>query len=134
MDDQDALSVNIDRRALASRALSYSERCEQWLEGSKDEDPVDAADPLTVVRRFAPFIPLQIRDGNAEVAMLAIEHSRMAWLALVKHKAIRPLLAEPFVSDLVWLKHEVERVFPHARGAVRNRSHSLDRFGPVPTM
>ena len=41
MDDQDALSMNIDRRALASRALSYSERCEQWLEGWKDENPID---------------------------------------------------------------------------------------------
>jgi len=134
MDDQNAISANIDRRALASRALSYSERCEQWLEGWKDENPTDVADPLTVVRRFAPFIPLQIRDGNAEVAMLAIEHSRLAWLALVKHKAIRPPLAEPFVSDLVWLKHEVERVFPHARGAVRKGSDSLDSLSPVPTM
>ena len=114
MDDHDALAADIDRRALASRARTYSQRCERWLEHHKDQDPVDSTDPLTVVRRFSPFIPLQIREGNAEVALLAIERSRMAWLALVKHKAIRPHLAEPFVSDLVWLKHEVERIFPHA--------------------
>jgi hypothetical protein len=114
MDIRDAPPANIDRRFLASRAHRYSVRCERWLEsaGDTDTDPIDAADPLTVVRRFSPFILLQIREGNRDVALTAIEHSRVAWLALVKQKAIRPHLAEPFVTDLVWLKHEVARVLP----------------------
>jgi hypothetical protein len=116
MDDPTALE-DLDRRALAGRALAYAQRCERWLEHRNDGDVVDAADPLTIVRRFAPFIALQIRDRNAEVALLAIERSRTAWLELVKQKAIRLPLAASFVSDLVWLKHEVVRVFPHAAEA-----------------
>jgi hypothetical protein len=133
MEEHDADLVETDRCALARRALTYSQRCERWLEHRKEPDPADILSPLAVVRRFAPFIPLQIRDGNAEVALLAIERSRTAWLELVKHKAIRPPLAEPFVTDLVWLKHEVGRVFPHAAATNQSLS-SVGGVDIVPTM
>jgi hypothetical protein len=131
MDDQNVLA-DIDRRALAGRARAYEHRCERWLEHWKGPHSADAEDPLTAVRRFAPLIALEIHDRNAELTLLAIERSRIAWLALVRYKAIRPHLAEPFVSDLVWLKHEIERVFPQARAAGPPSPEGSQ--GVVPTM
>ena len=58
-------------------------------------------------------------DGSAKVALLGIERSREAWLALVEQGAISPSEADPFIADLVWLGEALERIRPRARAFVR---------------
>jgi hypothetical protein len=124
--------IPIDLRALERRAQQYSRRCATWLDGRAGDST--AGDPIVIVRRFAQIVPAEIEralaawrstgdekellvdpEHSAQIALVAIEHSRSAWLALVKTQRIRGLAAQPFISDLVWLKHEVERTFPSTR-------------------
>jgi hypothetical protein len=90
---------------------------------------------VVVVRRLSPIVPTEIEravagwiapadegrelaadpEDAARMALVAIEHSRKAWLALLRNQEIRAIAAEPFITDLVWLKHEVERTFPASR-------------------
>ena len=132
--------IPIDLRALQRRAQQYSRRCEAWMAGqASPHSPHHAADedvhPVAIVSRLSVIVPTEIdralagwllpenetRDliadpGHAAaLALTAIEHSRGAWLSLVKHQHIRALTAQPFIADLVWLKHEVERAFPPGR-------------------
>jgi hypothetical protein len=126
------LQIPVDLRALERRAQQYSRRCARWLDGRTSES--NAVDPIVIVRRFAAIVPAEIEralaawlstgdetelaadpEHSARIALVAIEHSRSAWLALVKDQHIRGLAAQPFISDLVWLKHEVERTFPRTR-------------------
>lgn len=132
--EDEAVRMPIDVRALDRRAQRYSRRCERWL-GERDKRDVlgDATQPLVIVSRLSQILPAEVRgaieawlrdDGGelgadpedaAAIALVAIEKSRDAWLALVRTRQIRALLAEPFVTDLVWLKHEIERAFPATR-------------------
>lgn len=68
---------------------------EGWLTGSEQRVEL-AIDPVAAAAR----------------ALSAIEQSREAWLALVRMQQVGAMAAAPFVTDLVWLKHEVERAFP----------------------
>jgi hypothetical protein len=58
-------------------------------------------------------------NGSAKAALVALERSHSAWLALSAAKLVPPASAEALLSDLVWLRLEVERVFPHARSFIR---------------
>ena len=58
-------------------------------------------------------------DGSAKVALLGIERSHEAWLALVEQGAISPSEADPFIADLVWLGEVLERISARAHAFVR---------------
>ena len=58
-------------------------------------------------------------DGSAKVALLGIERSHAAWLQVVERGIASDGTINSFLSDLVWLGTELERVFPNARGFVR---------------
>lgn len=58
-------------------------------------------------------------DGSAKVALLGIERSHAAWLALIERGEISDAAAAPFIADLVWLGEALEQVFPRARAFVR---------------
>jgi len=60
-------------------------------------------------------------DGSAKVALLGIERSHAASLQLIETGLVSAAEAEPFITDLIWLTDELERVFPKARlfGRVR---------------
>ena len=122
----------IDLRALQRRAQQYSRRCERWLADCGDS--ADAGHSIMAVRTLSQIVPAEIEralagwlatpgetrelaadpEGAAAIALAAIEISRDAWFALLRKQRIRALAAEPFITDLVWLRHEVERVFPDA--------------------
>jgi hypothetical protein len=122
----------IDLRALARRAQQYSRRCDRWMDGLTTRHAGGIDDPLVIVCRLAQVVPAEIQhalagwlsaddetrelmvdpEQSAAIALVAIEHSRHAWLALIRNQHIRGIAAQPFISDLIWLKHEVERAFP----------------------
>jgi len=94
---------------LAARAGSYQQRCRDWLVDSHGA-PAESSNSRESIERLSRVIGSSINDRRSLLALDAIEQSRVAWLLLVKSSAVGPLLAAPFVSDLVWLKHEVQRV------------------------
>jgi hypothetical protein len=130
----------IDHRALERRAQRYSSRCAQWRDRRASQErplPGERDHPAAIVGRLSDLVCAEIaralaesRDtgpeqqlahadsyGSAAIALIAIEQSRLAWLALVHEQDVLATAAQPFVSDLVWLKHEVERTFPGVRFA-----------------
>ena len=137
MVDDNAPRIPVDLRALQRRAQQYSRRCDRWLT-ERDTAPAKAVQhPMVVVKRLSLIVPTEIDhavagwllpsdeehdllidpEDAASIALVAIEHSRNAWLALLRCQEIRAIAAEPFITDLVWLKHEVQRVFPNASKA-----------------
>jgi hypothetical protein len=58
-------------------------------------------------------------DGSAKVALLAVERSQAAWLQIIEQGMATWQEAEPFIRQLLWLRDEIERVFPNARAFVR---------------
>jgi hypothetical protein len=124
--------IPIDLRALERRAKQYSRRCDTWLDARTGDGSHAIDHPIIIVRRLSAIVPAEIQRAlaawlspddeareltadpahAAEIAILAIELSRHAWLALVKEQQVGGVAAQPFVADLIWLKHEVERVFP----------------------
>jgi len=129
-----------DHRALDRRAQRYCSRCAQWGErrGSHERQrQADRDHPAAIIGRLSDLVAAEIARalaescdtgpeqqlahadsyGSAAIALIAIEQSRQAWLAMVRDRDVRPTVAQPFVSDLVWLKHEVERAFPGIRFA-----------------
>ena len=130
----------IDHRALERRARRYSYRCAQWLDRSSSHERPHAGErdhPVAIVDRLSDLVATEIVRALAEssdtgperhlthadayasatIALIAIEQSRQAWLSLVREQQVLATAAQPFVSDLVWLKYEVERAFPGIRFA-----------------
>ena len=131
------LQLPIDLAALARRTRAYVARCECWVEQRRDaREVLDDGQFVAIVKRLSPIVGAEILtaldgwlhvgddrselavdpDAAATLALTAIEHSRQAWLALVRTRQVGAAAAAPFVTDLVWLKHEVERAFPSAAG------------------
>lgn len=126
-------------KSIEERAYAYCERAHTWLDGCRPDATRDSSDPLSVIGWFQYSIPAKIHralmglamdepddrdwpadyDGSAKVALLGMERSHAAWLALVHGGLASVSEAEPFVADLIWLTDELERVFPNARGFVR---------------
>jgi hypothetical protein len=124
-----------ESRLLHERALEYAMRCHDWLKERDDAGSIDPADAIAVIG----WIPSKIHralaglaeddpstrdwpadhDGSAKIALIAIERSSAAWLALVEKAKIAADVAEPFVSDLLWMEGELERMLPNARAFIR---------------
>jgi hypothetical protein len=97
--------------------------------------PPALRDAARIVRRYCFFISGKIyralmnvarpygdsldANGSAKAALVALERSHGAWLALSAAKLVPRASAEALISDLVWLRLEIERIFPHARTFVR---------------
>jgi hypothetical protein len=125
---------------LCERALAYFDRVFAWL---RTHDAFAAAtdpeDPRAVVSWFYSMIYVKVRralhgladddpgerdrpadhDGSAKVALLAVERSQAAWLQIIERGLAPCTEADPFVRQLLWLRHEIERIFPNARAFVR---------------
>jgi hypothetical protein len=136
----EASQMSVEQRALERRAQRYASRCLQWRERRAAHEPQADRErhrPAAVVSRLCELVAAEIACAlsessdsgpeqriahadayaSAAIALIAIEQSRQAWLALVRDQDVRSIAAQPFVSDLVWLKHEVERAFPGIRFA-----------------
>jgi len=124
---------------LNDSAHAYGRRCHKWLQDWQGRSSMDPADPLAVIGWFSHFIPAKVyralmglaeddpderdwptdHDGSAKIALIAIERSRAAWLSLVERGQTNAQAAEPFVSALLSMEADVERIFPNARAFVR---------------
>jgi hypothetical protein len=128
-----------DHEAIEERAHSYCYRVGDWLDARQVNSRRDPADPYTVIDWFHYLIPAKTHralhglalddpddrdwpadyDGSAKVALLGIERSHAAWLAIVDRGDASVSDVAPFIADLIWLSDEVERAFPKARAFVR---------------
>lgn len=118
----------IDDRTLQARAARYALRCERWIDRlppchvrSSRDAPMIVHLALVMREEVHEAVadtagPARAANGDAytsaAVALIAIDQSRRTWLRLVRGRHVRAVAAEPFVSDLVWLKHELRRAFP----------------------
>jgi len=132
-------AVAPQHHVIEQRARAYSlaaAGCLQTMEMVSDRDH---ADPRTIVERYCVLIPTKVyralaalaneniyaehwprdHDGSAKVALMAIERSRAAWIALAERRLAPIVDAERFVSDLSRLADDLDRVFPTARAFVR---------------
>ena len=128
-----------DHEAIEERAHGYCRRAGDLLKARDVYSRHDPADPYTVIGWFHYLIPAKIHralhglglddpddrdwpadhDGSAKVALLGIERSHAAYLAIVDRGDASISDIDPFIADLIWLSDEVERVFPKARAFVR---------------
>lgn len=129
-----------DGERLHGRATQYLSRCQQWttIQASSHDpsDPHARVDRLArvaaveiglAIAKWKPAQPAAAEHrgdayGAAAVALVAIDESRQTWLDLVRRRLVRGPAAEPFVTDLVWLEFELERVFPGLRPARGRRA------------
>jgi len=123
-------------KPIARRAKQYAVRVFEWLATIEIPTPGDVRDPREVVAWFHWMIGAKVNraltkwpdadledesdnDGSAKVALLAIDESHAAWLALVERGVVASNDADAFIADLVWLGEALERVRPGARAFVR---------------
>jgi hypothetical protein len=132
----DVPEMPIDLAAVERRADGYWRRCGEWTDASpRGSCEPQRAEAGATVDRLSAVVKVEVRRALAEraevassrpadlgdayasaaTALIAIEQSRRAWLALVRAGWVRPIVAQPFVCDLVWLRHELERAFPGMR-------------------
>jgi hypothetical protein len=125
---------------LCEHARAYFDWVYAWLRTHDAFAEVrDPEDPRAVVSWFYSMIYVKVRralrglaeddpgerdwpadhDGSAKVALLAVERSHAAWLQIIEHGIATWNEAEPFIRQLLWLRDEIERVFPDARAFVR---------------
>ena len=129
-----------DHEALCEHARAYFDWVYAWLRTHDAFAEVsDPDDPRAVVTWFYSMIYVKVRralhglaedepaerdwpadhDGSAKVALLAVERSQAAWLQIIERGLAAWNEAAPFVRQLLWLRDEIERVFPNARAFVR---------------
>jgi hypothetical protein len=131
--------VPAEHKSLNARAKAYASRTHQWLAATAPASERDCEDPRHIIAWFHVLIAAKINrsltvwpdedprdpiaasdnDGSAKVALLGIDRSHAAWLALVERGVLSSSQALPFVADLVWLGEALERVRPNARAFVR---------------
>jgi hypothetical protein len=129
-----------EHEGLREHAEAYLDWVYTWL---RTHDAFAAVsepdDPRAVVKWFYSMIYVKVRralhglaedhpagrdwpadhDGSAKVALLAVERSQAAWLQIIERGHATWKEAEPFIRQLLWLRDEIERVFPNARAFVR---------------
>ncbi len=138
-DEDEAGHVPEDHLEVAARAEDYLRRAARWLAGAPSRGRADATDPHAVIAWFHMMIAVKtdralrgVREaadgdefaaedaaGSAKVALLGIERSHAAWLALVERDAVSIAAAAPMIADLVFLGEGLERLVPAARTFVR---------------
>jgi hypothetical protein len=129
-----------EHQPLGQRAEDYGDWVFAWLRSHEAFAEVsDPKDPRAVVKWFYLMIQVKVlralrglaedelieqdwpsdADGSAKVALLAVERSHSAWLQIVALGLTSWYEADPFLRQLLWLRDEIERVFPNARAFVR---------------
>ncbi len=128
-----------EHELIVDRAMEYCDRVFHWFEACGFQSIVAPDDPRSVISWFQYSIVAKARraltslaeddpegrdwpadhDGSAKVALLAIERSHVAWLHLIENGLASFAEVEPFITDLIWLTDELDRVFPRARAFVR---------------
>jgi|RhiMethySRZTD1v2_1073278.scaffolds.fasta_scaffold243291_2 hypothetical protein len=123
---------------IEARADDYFTRAHTWLRGQTGAR-TDPADPSAVIEWFHLQIVVKVHrairglaedgpeerdwpadhDGSAKVALLGIDRSHAAWLAVLQRGLVSDSDAALLIADLVWLGEALERVFPKARAFVR---------------
>ena len=131
--------VRPEHQDIAERARGYSFGVAGFLQQVEAPPERDLVDPRSVILHYGAFIPLKIYraltaldrwhddnddwpaddDGSAKEALIAIERSRTAWIAMAERGLTPTADAEQFVSDLNRLADDLDRVFPNARAFVR---------------
>jgi hypothetical protein len=128
-----------EHHVIEQRARAYSlaaAGCLQTMEIASDRDH---GDPRTIAWRYCVLIPTKVyralaalanediyaehwpldHDGSAKVALMAVDRSRAAWIAMAERGLAPVVDVERFVSDLSRLADDLDRVFPNARAFVR---------------
>ena len=129
-----------EHEALCEHAIAYVDWVFAWRRTHEAfATAADPADPRAVVSWFHSLIYVKIRralrglaeddpaerdwpadhDGSAKVALLGVERSQEAWLQIVERRHATWNEAEPFIRQLLWIRDEIERIFPNARAFVR---------------
>ena len=132
--------IPLEHEALCEHAIAYVDGVFAWRRTHEAFATVtDPADPRAVVSWFYSLIYVKIRralrglaeddpaerdwpadhDGSAKVALLGVERSQEAWLQIVERGYATWNEAEPFIRQLLWIRDEIERIFPNARAFVR---------------
>ena len=128
--------VPIEHMPIEARAGAYAEATYGWLRRNEGErnawgDAYEViawfhclivakvARALMVLPGVDPETSHDDHDGSAKIALIAIERSHAAWLALVERGSVAMTDADPFIADLVWLGEALERVRPRARAFIR---------------
>jgi hypothetical protein len=132
--------ILLEHEALCEHAIAYVDWVFAWRRTHEAfANATDPADPRAVVSWFHSLIYVKIRralrglaeddpaerdwpadhDGSAKVALLGVERSQEAWLQIVERGHVTWNEAEPFIRQLLWIRDEIERIFPNARAFVR---------------
>jgi hypothetical protein len=132
--------IPADHESLCEHARAYFDWAFAWLRTHHAfAEVTDPEDPRAVVSWFYSMIYVKVRravrglaeddpagrdwpadhDGSAKVALLAVERSQAAWLQIVERGLATWTEVEPFIRQLLWLREEIERIFPNARAFVR---------------
>jgi hypothetical protein len=131
--------IRLEHQGIVDRARGYSFGVAGFLQKIQAPPERDHVDPRSVIRHYCAFIPPKIyraltgldrcqddaddwpadHDGSAKVALIAIERSRAAWIAMAELGLAPVMGVEQFVSDLSRLADDLDRVFPNARAFVR---------------
>ena len=133
-------TIPLDHEALCEHARTYLDWVFAWRRAHEAFATVtDPGDPRAVVSWFCSLIYVKVRralrglaeddpaerdwpadhDGSAKVALLGVERSQEAWLQIVERGHATWNEAEPFIRQLLWIRDEIERIFPNARTFVR---------------
>jgi hypothetical protein len=133
-------TIPLDHEALCEHARTYLDWVLAWRRAHEAFATVtDPGDPRAVVSWFYSLIYVKVRralrglaeddpaerdwpadhDGSAKVALLGVERSQEAWLQIIERGHATWNEVEPFIRQLLWIRDEIERIFPSARAFVR---------------
>lgn len=127
-----------EHQPIEERARVYCFDAAGWLQTIAPPADHEHADPRSVVLHYCAFIPPKVyraltglsrwkeepepvndHDGSAKIALIAIDRSRAAWIALAERGLASATDAIRFVSVLGQLADDLERAFPNARDFIR---------------
>lgn len=137
MDVQDGFIVGVFNYCDGwCQACPFTSRCRVFADIAEMEA---AHDPSAVIGWFHILISVKVaralrgladddpaertwradHEGSAKVALLGTERSHEAWLQLAADQVVSWADAQDFVRELVWIRDEIDRIFPNARAFVR---------------
>lgn len=127
-----------EHKIIDDRAKAYMFWVMDWLKDRNRSGRSDPGDPLDVIAWYAFLNGSKIHraltgladddgdrefppdfDGSAKVALIGIDRSLEAWRHLVATQRVTESAARPCVNELLWLRDQLEQVFPNARAFVR---------------
>jgi hypothetical protein len=120
------------------RAMAYFAWVHDLLQQQPERHRVANSDPLAVVDWFSSFIPPKIyraltglaefdgdrefqpdHEGSAKIALIGIDRSLEAWRALVQSGRFDAQTVAHCMTELTWLREQLDQAVPLARAFVR---------------